>query len=232
VKSLIIKFVAVPLMITALLITVLLFGGSIVREMLTCVGVLRNAQRYKTLTWKVIFTVDETATVQAMALEPYYVRVELPDGTVWLLDRHDGKVILMNPAEKMAEITFIKHKPPHIYDVLSSFKYMSRLSSEQISRRRIGQKQEIGFTLGKKNGDDDMIVWIDPQSQLPVRVEFLGKNEQGQREPVIIWRDIVFDVELDESLFKPDLTGYEVKELDSFRASYDYIGGLMAIATR
>jgi hypothetical protein len=109
---------------------------------------------------------------------------------------------------------------------------MSRLSSEQIGQRRIGQKQEIGFPLGKKNTDGDVIVWIDPQSQLPVCIEFLGKNEQGQREPVIIWRDIVFDVELDESLFKPDLTGYEVKELDSLRASYDCIGGFTALTTQ
>ncbi|MHC4676853.1 MAG: hypothetical protein ACYTBZ_30590, partial [Planctomycetota bacterium] len=93
-KSRIIKLAAVTLMITALLIAIFLFGGSIVREMLASVGILRNAQRCKTLTWKVIFTVDEMATVQAMALEPYYVRAELPDGTVWLLDRREGKVIL------------------------------------------------------------------------------------------------------------------------------------------
>jgi len=45
---------------------------------------------------------------------------------------------------------------------------------------------------------------------------------------VIIWSDIVFDIELDEAVFKPDLTGYEVKELDSFRASYEYIDGFAA----
>lgn len=226
------KLAAVTVMITALLIAILLFGGSIAREMLAHVGVLGNVRKYKTLTWKVIFPVDETATVQAMALEPYYVRAELPDGSIWLLDRREGKVILMDPAKKTAGITFIEHKPPHIYDALSSFKYISRLSSEQIGQRRIGQKQAIGFPLGKKNGDDDVIVWIDPQSQLPVRIEFLGANEQGQREPVIIWSDIVFDIELDESLFKPDLTGYEVKELDSFQASYDYIDGFVARITQ
>jgi len=204
------KLAAVTLIITGLLIAIFLFGGSIAREMLARVGVLGNARRYKTLTWKVIFPVDERATVQAMALEPYYVRAELPDGDIWLLDRRNGKVILINPAKKMAEITFIEHKPLHIYDALSSFKYISRLSSEQISQRRIGEKQAIGFRLSKKNRDDDVIVWLDPQSQLPIRIEFLGTNEQGQREPVLIWSDIVFDIELDESLFKPDLTGYEL----------------------
>jgi len=232
VKSRIMKLAAATVMVTALLIAILLFGGSIAGKMLDSVGVLGNVRKYKTLTWKVIFPVDETATVQAMALEPYYVRADLPDGSVWLLDRREGKVILMNPAKKIAEITFLKHKPPHIYDALSTFKYISRLFCEKIGQRRIGQKEVIGFRLFKDNAGDDMVAWLDPQSRLPVRIEFLGTNEQGRREPVIIWSDIVFDIELDEAVFKPDLTGYEVKELDSFRASYEYIDGFAARITR
>lgn len=231
-KGRIIKLATVTLMITALLIAILLFGGSIAREILASVGVLENVRKYKTLTWKVIFPVDETATVQAMALEPYYVRAELPDGSIWLLDRREGKVILIDPARKIAEITFLKHKPPHIYNALSTFKYISRLFCEKIGKRRIGQKEVIGFRLFKENADDDMIAWLDPQSQLPVRVEFLVTNEQGRKEPVVIWSDIVFDIELDEAMFKPDLIGYEVKELDSFRASYEYIDGFAARITQ
>ena len=60
-----------------------------------------------------------------------------------------------------------------------------------------------------------MTVWVDTHSQLPMRIEFFRANELGQMEPEFIWSDIVFDVELDESLFKFDLKGYEVEEVDS-----------------
>ena len=92
---------------------------------------------------------------------------------------------------------------------------MPRHSAEQIGRRRIGQKQEIGFRLTEENRDYEALVWLDTQTQLPVRIEFLATNQQGQMEPTIIHGDIIFDVELDESLFKLDLAGYEVEEVDS-----------------
>ena len=60
-----------------------------------------------------------------------------------------------------------------------------------------------------------MIFWIDPHSQLPMHIEFFEANELGQMEPEFIWSDIVFDVELDESLFELDLAGFKVKEVDS-----------------
>jgi len=40
-------------------------------------------------------------------------------------------------------------------------------------------------------------------------------NESDRRKPAFIWSDIVFDVELDESLFRFDLEGYKVEEVDS-----------------
>jgi hypothetical protein len=39
-----------------------------------------------------------------MTLEPYYVRVMLPNGKVWLLDHRKKELILMNPAKKTAKI--------------------------------------------------------------------------------------------------------------------------------
>ena len=148
-----------------------------------------------------------------MALEPYYVRVVWPSGKVWLLDRRERKVVLMNPAKKTAKIMFIEDQPPDIYEALSDFKNMSQPSTEQIGQRQIGEIQAIGFDASI--GHDQVIVWVDPQTQLPIRIEFFGTNESSQTEPEFIWSDIVFDVELDESLFRFDLAGYEVEEVDS-----------------
>jgi outer membrane lipoprotein-sorting protein len=148
-----------------------------------------------------------------MALEPYYVRAEQPDGKVWLLDRREKKAIMMNPAKKTAKITLFEDQPPDIYETLSDFKNMSPHSTKRIGQRQIGETQAIGFDASI--GRDQMIVWVDSQTQLPIRIEFLGTNEWSRMEPEFIWSDIVFDVELDESLFRFDLGGYEVEEVDS-----------------
>ena len=109
----------------------------------------------------------------------------------------------------------IEREFPDVYDSARYFKNMPGFSIERIGQRRIGQKQAIGFHLTNKKENDEMIVWIDAHSQLPMRIEFFRANELGQMEPEFIWSDIVFDVELDESLFKFDLKGYEVEEVDS-----------------
>ncbi|MCK4794806.1 MAG: hypothetical protein KAV87_64350 [Desulfobacteraceae bacterium] len=217
-KSRIMKLAAVAVIITAALIAIQQSSSLIDRAILACADVLGlgNVQKYKTLTWKVSYPATGVI-VQAMVLEPYYVRVELPDGKVWLLDRREKKVILMNPAKKTAKITFIEREPPHTYDALSNFKLKNipRLSAEQIGQRQIGEKQAIGFRLGKKNGDNEAIVWVDLQTQLPIRIECLTRNKETQMKSYAVWTDIVFDTELDESLFEFDLEGYEVEEVDS-----------------
>lgn len=215
-KSRITKLAAAGVIIIAALIAIQQFSSSNDRTILTSAGVFGNVQKHKTLTWKVGYPATGVI-IQAMVLEPYYVRVELPDGRVWLLDRRERKVILMNPAKKTAKITFIEREPPHTYETLSNFKFknMSKLCAEQIGQRQIGEKQAIGFRLGKEMGNDETIVWIDTQSQLPIRIECLTRNKESQMKPYAVWTDIVFDAELDKSLFRFDLEGYEVKEADS-----------------
>ncbi len=199
----------------ATFIAILQFDSSIDKTISAYANVFGNAQIYKTLTCKVIF--PATGVIfQVMVLEPYYVRAEEPDGKGWLLDHREGKLILINPAKKTAKIIrLIQEEPPDLYETLSEFKDVSRHSAEQIGRRRIGQKQAIGFRLTEEYGDDEALVWLDPQTQLPIRIEFLAANHRAQMASKIIYSDIVFDVELDESLFELDLAGFEVKEVDS-----------------
>jgi len=211
-KSRIIKLATAAVIITAALIAVQQSGSWMDRTIPAYTDVLGNVRKYKTLTWKVTIP-DNAVITQCMALEPYYVRIAWPSGKVWLLDRHERKVILMNPAKKTAKIMSIEDQPPDMYETLSNFKNMSQLSAEQIGQRRIGETQAIGFRASF--GRDQATVWVNPQTQLPIRIEFLGTNERDRTEPAFIWSDIVFDVELDESLFRFDLAGYEVQEVDS-----------------
>jgi RNAse (barnase) inhibitor barstar len=156
---------------------------------------------------------DKAVIIQGTALEPYYVKLLFADGRIWLLNRRKKQVLLMNPAKKTAKITFIENQPPDIYEALSNFKNMPQLSSGFVGKRRIGETQAIGFRASF--GQDQATVWFDSQTQLPIRIEFSGMDKCGQTERAFIWSEIVYDVELDESLFRFDLAGYKVEEVDS-----------------
>ena len=214
------KSAAAILIIAAALIAIHQFNGSPDSAIFAHIDSLGNVRKYKTLTWKTIL-LDNAVIIQGMALEPYYVKVVWPSGKVGLLDRRERKVFLINSAKKTVKIMALGLEIPDlfadIYDSIRNFKNMPGYSIERIGQRRIGQKRAIGFHLTNKKGNEAVTVWIDSHSQLPMHIEFFGANELGQIEPKIIWSDIVFDVELDESLFRFDIEGYKVEELDSFQ---------------
>jgi len=219
-KSPITKSAAATLIIAAALIAIHQFNGSLDSAIFAHIDSLGNVRKHKTLTWKTIL-LDNAVIIQGMALEPYYVKVVWPSGKVGLLDRRERKVFLINSAKKTVKIMVLGLEVPDIfadiYDSIRNFKNMPGYSIERIGQRRIGQKRAIGFHLTNKKENDAVTVWIDSHSQLPMHIEFFGANELGQIEPKIIWSDIVFDVELDESLFRIDIEGYKVEELDSFQ---------------
>ena len=219
-KSPITKSAAATLIIAAALIAIHQFNGSLDSAIFAHIDSLGNVRKHKTLTWKTIL-LDNAVIIQGMALEPYYVKVVWPSGKVGLLDRRERKVFLINSAKKTVKIMVLGLEVPDIfadiYDSIRNFKNMPGYSIERIGQRRIGQKRAIGFHLTNKKENDAVTVWIDSHSQLPMHIEFFGANELGQIEPKMIWSDIVFDVELDESLFRIDIEGYKVEELDSFQ---------------
>ena len=164
--------------------------------------------------WKILFP-HKSATIQGMALEPYYIKLFLPDGQIWLLNRHMKQVSLINPAEKTAKIMDITNEPPDIYDTARYYTDSADCQIEKMGQLCVDRKQTIGFHLTNKQDNDVIIVWVDPHSQLPMSIEFLEVNKSGQMEPKIVWSDIVFDVESDETPFIFDLEGYKVEKLDS-----------------
>ena len=218
-KSPITTLAALILIIAAVFIIVYQFNDSINDAILSSLNLSGNVRRCKMLTWKISIP-DKAVIIEGMAFEPYYVRIVLQDGRIWLLDRHGKKVILLNPAKKTAKIILIKNQPPDIYETLSNFKNIPQLSAKKICQRQIGETQAIGFHASF--GKDQVTVWVDPQTRLPIRIEFLGTNEWGQTKPAFIWSDIVFDVELDRSLFSCDIEEYKVEEVDSTWDWQDY----------
>jgi len=219
-KSPITTLAASTLIIAAVFIIVYQFNDSFNATILPTRDSPGNVRSHKTLTWKICIP-DKATIIRGMAFEPYYVRLSLPDGKIWHLDRHEKKIVLMNPSKKTAKITSIEDQPPDLYDTLSVFKNISQLPAEHIGSRKIDEIQAIGFR--EFIGHDQAVFWINPQTRLPIRIEFLGTNKWNLTKPVFIWSDIVFDVELDSSLFSYDIKQYKVEEFNSAREWQSYL---------
>jgi len=225
-KSPITKLAVATMIIIAVPICIYLFGDRVDGTSTAWADVVQNIQECKTVTWKITVLPPDGPPFEfarVSVLEPYYSRYELANGTIILGDRREGKTVSINPGQKTAKIgpPPSRQETAGLYDAFQNFRDMPESPVEQINQQQIDGKQATGFHVFNEHGDH-LNVWVDLQTELPIRVEFFSTYEQEQREPLAIWTDIVFGAELDESLFKFDLEGYEVEELDSYRrGDYD-----------
>jgi hypothetical protein len=136
--------------------------------------------------------------------------------TVTIWDGSQGKSLHLQPAQKQATlydyVNMPKDKTPN-QDPLGGFRAML-LDSENIpydereplGTRDIDGRQVAGFRISLAGGV--FIVWGDPKTGLPVRVEATGGMMANAK---ITMSDFEFNLEMDESLFSLEPpAGYEV----------------------
>ncbi|MCH7557324.1 MAG: hypothetical protein IIB56_07685 [Planctomycetes bacterium] len=200
-KSPITKLAAAATIIIAVIIGINQFGGSI--ESVAFADVMQNIQNAQTLTYRSVITpVDQEPQVsKTMVLEPHLMRVELPNGRVWILDHSQGKALLLDSKNKQAVMSSTPQKTLGLYDTFRDFRNNPDFSVSRIGRSTIDGMQAVGFQLTRENDENVIIVWANPQTSLPIRIERTVKDKDGQ---VIksVTTNIIFDAELDQSLFR------------------------------
>jgi outer membrane lipoprotein-sorting protein len=188
------KFAAAAVTIIAVLIGIIQFGNSSIAfgEILT------NTRNAKTLTWETTFITKgrKPQVTRCMTLEPYYMRVELEDGRVWILDHSQGKTLVLDPNRKLALISSTAKKSLYVYNTFKNFTNMEGFLVEEVGQKQIDEKSSIGFRLTKEDKSQQMVVWADIETKLPILIEETRTDAQS-----FITSNIVFDVKLDETLF-------------------------------
>jgi len=190
------------------------FGGSM--ENVAFAKVMQNIQNARTLTYRNVITraSQDPQVVETMVLEPHLMRVELPDGRIWILDHGEGKTLILDSTNKQTVMSSTPQKTLDLYDTFRNFRNIPDFSVSNIGRRTIDGVQAVGFQLTRENDDNVRIVWANPQTSLPIRIEQTVKDENGQ---VIksVTTNIIFDAELDQSLFRLDAPkGYTHRFVD------------------
>ena len=223
-KSPITKFAAAVLIIIAVIIGTHQFGGSIDFASVTFADVLENIRNSKTLTFMVRTKEQEPPIMKVMVIDPYVSRFEflseqIPSapiigGQIWIVDTGKGKALILDTVKKTGKVYPAQRGMLDTYDAFRNFRDRVDFSVEEIGNRQIGDKQAIGFKLKKENENHEIIVWADPETKLPILMEETYENAEGQIMQHVV-TDIVFDVELDKSLFSLDPPkGYKLQEFE------------------
>ena len=150
-----------------------------------------------------------TQTFDCLYSEPIRMRQTSKEhGAVVISDLQQGKIVSLIPAQKKAYVIEMENMPEDQdqseFNMFNSIRQhiQQAQESEDTSVEFLGGKQINGLTtIGyhvQKPGFD-MTIWADPKTKLPVEI----KNNMGPATYTIT--DIVFDIELDESLFSLEI---------------------------
>ncbi|MHC4536697.1 MAG: LolA family protein [Planctomycetota bacterium] len=211
-KSPVTKIAAAAVIVIAVIICMLQLGGSTP----AFAEVVRPLLSARTATFKMTVDMEDVPaqTIDGMYMEPGRMRQEISQGGIIISDQQQGTMVTLMPTEKKAMILEMQNVPEEQKGKANMFLSIRDLISktddeavEFIGEQEIDGVNAIGYHIGNPNME--MTIWADAETLLPVQVEYSMGKLMGA-EGTVTMHDIVFDVELDESLFEiPD--GYSTQ---------------------
>ena len=214
-KSRITKLSAAGVIIIAILIGVHYLGGSI--ESVAIADIVQPFLTARPATFKITIGGQGVPSQEfdGMFMEPCRMRQTTPGGGTVIVDLEQGKIVTLIPQAKQAVVLEVTNAPEDPGD-LNFFQYIRMRilnahplddeSVEFLGEQQIDGQPAIGYHVRKPGLDATL--WANSETKMPLRIEVVD-------EPMVItMSNIVFDVELDESLFSLDVPdGYNVTTL-------------------
>ncbi len=186
-------------------------------------GFIETILNAKTVTFRTTAEVEgQKVTGKVMVIASRQrVRLEqdLPNEQKVVTISDENGSLVLRPAEKLALVTTVANVPREKRPQALFFALQSRLAEARDQpdwiRESLGEKVVDGRRLaGYRLAGRGMIcdLWGDPKTGSPVRIESSSPGNPNAKPS--IWSDLVFDVELDESLFSLEPpAGYQVQKL-------------------
>lgn len=231
-KSGITKLAAAAVIIIAVLIGIHQFGGSIDGANPAFADIVRPILTARTATFKIAVNMikgQPSQVFEGMFMEPGRMRQEMEGKVIAIIDMQEGKIVTLMPEEKTAMVMEVENIPYENKDqsqVNMFFEIRRRIKQAQddedksvefLGEQEIDGRAAIGYRA--QEAGQDMVVWADSESLLPIRIES-SMPIMMDRQIIVIMYDFAFDIELDESLFSLEIPeGYTVQtmQLDGSR---------------
>jgi len=204
-KSPITKLAAAAVIIIALLIGIHQLGGSTP----AFAEVVQSLLNIQTATFKMSMEMEGVPPQKfdCMYAEPVRMRQTAQDNNAIVIsDFQQGKIVTLMPSQNKAMIVEMENMPED-QDKFNMFREIRKhlqeaQDTEDESVQFLGEKEINGLTVigyHVQKPAVDITVWADPQTKLPVEMT----NTSGPTTYTMT--DIVFNVELDESLFSLEI---------------------------
>jgi hypothetical protein len=208
----------------AVLIIVSVFTGihflGVPTESLAWADVVRPILTARTVIFNVVMTEGENVPInRVMSMGTQRIRSELlsADGktiqVITIFDYDTSQMLELIPERKKAVLIDLKDvpedKPENILkemrNIITELQNDPNVSVEPLGEKEIDGRIAKGFRA--TGPDEELTVWADPQTALPIRME------QKWRQMQFVCTDFQFDVEMDESLFSMEIPeGYSAPQ--------------------
>jgi outer membrane lipoprotein-sorting protein len=184
----------------------------------TFTEVARKLHEARTLSYRsttIVPGLPEPMTMRNFFKEPGLMRVEFAarGEAVTILDGIRGKTLIVIPSLKSAvlmEQTKPKDKEDPATQAVEWLRGLVGKKGEPAGRERIGDVEAEGFRVKEKHRT--LIVWADPKSQLPIRIDVTASFDGKEIRATL--SDFQLDPKLDDSMFGLDPpAGYAVQRI-------------------
>ncbi len=179
-------------------------------ENLAFADVVRPILIARTVTFKVIMAGGGNVPTKVMSMGTQRFRSEVlsPDGktvqVIVIADYETSRMLQLIPSRKRAvliEMKDLPEKPENILEemrnIITDLQNNPDFSVEPLGEMEIDGRIAIGFRATAP--DEELAVWVDPQTELPIR------TEQKWHQVQFTCTDFQFDVPMDESLFSMEI---------------------------
>ena len=150
------------------------------------------------------------AKVMNMGTQRIRYEIEPPQGPpIIIFDQEHSQMLQLFPDKKQAFLIDLRNLPDEmpenylasIRNLIKELQNDPNVSIEQLPDTMIDNRKAVAFRA--KNDHDDITVWADPETLLPIRLELLQNNIST------VCTNFQFDIDLDPSLFSMDIpAGY------------------------
>ena len=174
----------------------------------TFAAVLKEIRKALTVTYTQVveFTEGPTAEMEVMRTSEGGMRVISDNGVIQVRDLKRDKVMALNPTDKTARIVDYRFAKGKVSpdDFIGALMRLAEDAGTFDGQGTIDGRIANIFRIEQQS--QQMTVWTDPETNLPIRIEALSLAQKDKPVPVSqakwIFRDFVWGSQLDESLFK------------------------------
>ena len=216
-RSPITKLAVAAAIILAILGGIHYLGGSIDGTSRAFADVCRNVTQSSTLQFAIR---SGSLAGRVYEKDGYLVRAELQwpgpmQFDTILTDKQADNHLYMDSQRKVAWHPSVQTQeaPSHsLYELFTNSPQMPGYSVKKLGKERIDGRVSVGFRLTaphKELGPLQYDIWTDPETRMPVRIDFTGYTPNGQTIEQTI-TDIVFDEPLDDALFDFEPEGFQI----------------------